>query len=114
MVAKAFFLQYWSGRGYNDAIPDASLGQAGLDQNPLIFNQMNRIFYPTPNSHVIPASNDLGREAEFQAAELFAMNLQRREGLLKNDHIPICKAMNLQRREGLLKNDHIPICKESS
>lgn len=57
-IAKAFFLQYWSGDQRDQ-------------MDSLIFNKMIRVFYPM-NSHITTGANDLGRETEFQAAKLFA------------------------------------------
>ena len=43
-IAKAFFLQYWSG---------------GFEKDPLVFNPLVRVFYPQ-GAHVVTGSNDLG------------------------------------------------------
>jgi pyruvate/2-oxoglutarate dehydrogenase complex dihydrolipoamide acyltransferase (E2) component len=63
IVAKNTYLQYWSGR----AAPD-----------PLVMGPMVRMYYP-PESHVSNGTNDLGREAEMQAARLFCMGLEGRD-----------------------------------
>jgi len=59
IVAKAFFMQYWS-------------GDYGVD--PLMLNPMIRTFYPM-GRHISTSANDLGREIEFQSAKLCAMGL---------------------------------------
>ncbi|CAD7941238.1 unnamed protein product [Amoebophrya sp. A120] len=59
-LAKAFFLQYWSG---------------DYPADPLIFNPLVRVFYPQGH-HIISGSNDLGRETEFQAAKLYAQGIE--------------------------------------
>ncbi|CAD7929159.1 unnamed protein product [Amoebophrya sp. A25] len=59
-LAKAFFLQYWSG---------------AYESDPCIFNPLVRVFYPQ-GKHVFTGSNDLGRETEFQAARLYAQGIE--------------------------------------
>lgn len=63
IIAKQFFLQYWSGR---------------KDPDPLVFNPMVRTFYPT-DSHVGAGSTDLGRDTELMAARLFCMGHEGKE-----------------------------------
>lgn len=60
IVAKQFYLQYWSGQ----ATPDKH-----------VFNPMVRSFYPG-GSWISTGSTDLGRETELQAAKLYAMGVE--------------------------------------
>lgn len=66
IVAKQFFLQYWSGGCLDEKTKD-----------PLIFNPMVRSFYPA-SSCVSSGAVDLGRDTELQAAKLYCMG---REGM---------------------------------
>ncbi|CAD7960440.1 unnamed protein product [Amoebophrya sp. A120] len=63
LVAKQFYLQYWSGQDNKD---------------PLIFNPMVRTFYPC-DSHIGAGSTDLGRDTELQAAKLYCMGKENME-----------------------------------
>jgi pyruvate/2-oxoglutarate dehydrogenase complex dihydrolipoamide acyltransferase (E2) component len=60
ILAKGFFMQYWSGSPFGDK------------KDPLIMNPMVRMFYPA-DSIVSNGSTDLGRETEMQAARLYCM-----------------------------------------
>merc|ERR1719440_1755320 len=65
IVAKGFFLQYWS-------------GQANVD--PMVMNPLVRSFYPG-TSHIHSGGTDLGREPELQAVKLYCMGQEGEAGV---------------------------------
>ena len=72
MIAKAHFMQYWSGNPFGEA------GRARA-RDPHIYSPMTRKFYPC-DSHISTGSTDLGRDMEMQTARLFCMSLEQTRG----------------------------------